>query len=67
MDLKIRKFEEFLINYINSVDDLPVEVIRLVFVEILQQLEEKSCKAILAQQAELKQQSEVNKDAESPQ
>ncbi len=67
IDLKTRKFQQFLINYINSVDELPIEIKRLVVAEILSQIERESDKIIAFQQKELKQQSEVNKNAESVQ
>lgn len=67
-DLKIRKFEEFLINYINSVEELAIEVKRLVIFEILEELEKESDKAIIAQQISLKNNKEAKKsDAESVQ
>lgn len=65
IDLKIRKFQEFLINYINSVDEIPIEVKRLAILEILHELETESIRIINTQQRELKQRNEVGKDAES--
>lgn len=65
IDLKIRKFQQFIVDYINSVDELPVEVKRLAVMEILHELDLKSNQMIDAQQKELRQRSEVKKDAES--
>lgn len=65
IDLKIRKFQQFIINYINSVDELPIEIKRLVIVEILNELESGCNQVINAQQKRLKQIGEVKKDAES--
>ena len=65
IDLKIRKFQQFIINYINSVDELPIEVKRLVVSEILRELDIESGRVIGTQQMELKNRNEVKKDAES--
>ena len=45
MNLEIRDFENNIINYCNS-SNLPIEVKRLVFLEILGKVEEKSNKDI---------------------
>lgn len=67
VDLKVRKFSDYLINYINSVEDLPAEIKRLVVYEILTKLEKESNKAISQQQAALTQENEkgVVRDAET--
>ena len=64
-DLKIRKFEQFLINYINSVDELPIEVKRLVVQDILNQIQDASDTVIKNQQANLNKPKESEEDAES--
>jgi flagellar hook-basal body complex protein FliE len=64
-DLKIRKFEQFLINYINSVDELPIEVKRLVVQGILNQIQEASDLVIKTQQANLNKPKESEENAES--
>lgn len=65
-DLKIRKFQQFLINYINQTD-LAIEIKRLVVFEIMNQLNAKSDEVITNQQRALQeeQESEVKQDAES--
>ena len=64
-DLKIRKFEQFLINYINSVDELPIEVKRLVVQDILTQIQDASDTVIKEQQESLNKPKESEEDAES--
>ena len=64
-DLKIRKFEQFLINYINSVDELPIEVKRLVVQDILNQIQEASNGVIIEQQNNLNKKKDGGENAES--
>jgi hypothetical protein len=64
-DLKIRKFEQFLINYINSVDELPIEVKRLVVQDILNQIQDASDAVVKEQQDSLSKPKECDKNAES--
>lgn len=64
-DLKIRKFEQFLINYINSVDELPIEVKRLVVQDILNQIQNASDSVIKEQQESLNKPKECDNNAES--
>ena len=42
MNFLIRKFRINLVNYINSVQDIPIEVKRLVLSEILRMVEDKA-------------------------
>ena len=64
-DLKVRKFGQFLINYINSVEELPVEVKRLVVQDISNQLQEASNAVVREQQNNLNKQKESGEIAES--
>lgn len=64
-DLKIRKFEQFLINYINSVNELPIEVKRLVVQDILNQIQDASNTVIKEQQESLNKPKECDNNAES--
>lgn len=66
-DLKIRKFEQFLIGYINSVDELPIEVKRLVVQGILNQIQEASDLVIKGQQESLNKPKESEENAENVQ
>lgn len=67
IDLKIRKFQQFIVDYINSFEELPIEIKRLAVAEILNQIERESDRIIGLEQNQLKQQSEVKQDAEGVQ
>jgi hypothetical protein len=53
MDLKIRKLQQYIVNYLNSIDDIPVEVKRLLVYEIYNELTKASNTEIKTQQEKL--------------
>lgn len=67
IDLKARKFRDYLISYIDSVNELPPEVKRLILSEVLWKLEAESDEIIRRQQQALAQddRKEMIENAES--
>lgn len=64
MDLEIRKFRNGLIEYANN-SSLPIEVKRLVMLEVYRQTEDCADEAIKAQLHQNDNDKEVKEDAES--
>lgn len=61
MNLKIRQFENGIINYINE-SGIPFELARVILENVLNQVKEEANKAILEEQ---KEQQKGDEDAES--
>lgn len=61
MNLKIRQFENGIINYINE-SGIPLELARIILENVLNQVKEEANKAILEEQ---KEQQKGEEDAES--
>lgn len=61
MNLKIRQFENGIINYINE-SGIPFELARVILENVLNQVKEEANKAILEEQ---KEQQKGEEDAES--
>lgn len=61
MNLKIRQFENGIINYIND-SGIPFELARVILENVLNQVKEEANKAILEEQ---KEQQKGEEDAES--
>nr|DAV59296.1 MAG TPA: hypothetical protein [Caudoviricetes sp.] len=54
INVKIREFENDIINYVNLCEDVPIEAKYLVFKDILQQIKEESNRQVTVEREQMK-------------
>lgn len=54
INVKIREFENDIINYVNACEDVPIEAKYLVFKDILQQIKEEANRHVIAEREQMK-------------
>lgn len=54
INVKIREFENDIINYVNLCEDVPIEAKYLVFKDILQQIKEEANKQVTVEREQMK-------------
>ena len=54
INVKIREFENDIINYVNLCEDVPIEAKDLVFKDILQQIKEEANKQVTVEREQMK-------------
>ncbi|RHF91344.1 hypothetical protein DW650_17265 [Roseburia sp. AM23-20] len=54
INVKIREFENDIINYVNLCEDVPIEAKYLVFKDILQQIKEEANRQVTVEREQMK-------------